>query len=153
MYTATKLRDRLAALVAVACAVAICGLAPTPSRAQGMAIAVSVADMSALTAQCSNAGGPCLTALQALVKKLVAAHPGVPVSTILTSVVAEIPSLYNSGAISAAVTSNLLSAAANEAQSQGLTNLSAAISEAMTSVKNGDPIDQEAVAQGSASPT
>ena len=131
-------------------------LAPVAGLAQeagapAVAVDVPAGALEELRAACVSQDA-CVLAIQALVAQLTAANPGVPVASILGSVAATVAEAYNSGALPAAVVSVALSATASVAEVSGVTQLATAIEVAIAAVEAGEPIDTEAVAEGSGSP-
>ncbi|MGO4909489.1 hypothetical protein ACEN2J_14285 [Pseudorhodobacter sp. W20_MBD10_FR17] len=122
------------------------------AAAQDVAVNISTADIAALEAGCS-AGPACDLAIKALVARLAAANPGVPMSRIVGSVVSAVSADYNAGRISPAVAREFFASATREASARGLTTLSRALTVASASIARGDAISLEAVAESAASPS
>jgi hypothetical protein len=137
-----------------ACAAVILGIfvfSPSDGAAQ-VAVTIPSDVLQATLAGCTTQAA-CAAAIQALVTQLAAANPGVPLSVIVGSVAAAVSSSYNAGAITAPVAQIVLSSAASVASGLGLTQVSNSISLAVASVADGEPVDLDAIADGSASPT
>lgn len=121
-----------------------------PVQAQ-VAVPVPAPALSSALAGCTTEAD-CIAAIEALVAALSAANPGVPVETIIGSVAAAVASAYNSGAVVAGVARVALASVAQVAEAGGLTQLAASVRLAVADVVAGNPIDLEAVAEGTASP-
>jgi hypothetical protein len=130
----------------------IVAVATGSARAQDVAVDISDAEISSLSASCAS-GPACNLALKALIAKVMAANPGLTFEKALASVVASISAGYNAGVVPAAVARTVFNNATKEASIQGLTSLSRSISIAANDVDRGEPIELEAVAEASASPT
>lgn len=122
-----------------------------PTLAQ-VAIEISSDDLAAALAQCTSPAN-CDVALQALIDRLVAANPEADLSLVLGSVISAIASGYNAATILPAGAQIALASAASIASSNGLTALATVATQAVETVVAGDPIDIEAVAEASGSPT
>lgn len=120
--------------------------------AQDVAVEISAADIASLEAGCT-AGPACDLAIKALIAKLAAANPGVPMSRIVASVVGSISADYNAGRIPPAVARNFFASATKEANARGLRSLSRALTVASNAISRGDAINTRAVAEGAASPS
>lgn len=149
MTCSSERRNRKTTLSAVLLAVALV-TSPMAASAQ-VAIEVDQGALQAALASCDTVDA-CLLAVEQFVAAIEAANPGVPTGTVVASVAAALVSAYNAGAVSATVTQVALSAVAEVAASRGLTELATTLQSAVQVVAAGDPIDLEAVAEGSASP-
>jgi hypothetical protein len=138
--------------IGLAGAALIVAVATGSARAQDVAVEISGPDISSLSASCAS-GPACNLALKALIAKVMAANPGQTFERALASVVASISAGYNAGVVPAAIARTIFNGATKEASIQGLTSLSRSISIATNEVDRGDPIELEAVAEASASPT
>jgi hypothetical protein len=130
----------------------IVAVASGSARAQDVAVDIGIAEILTLSEGCAS-GPACDMALKALIAKVMAANPGLTFERALASVVASISAEYNAGKAPAAAVKAVLNGATKEANTQGLTSLSRSISIAANGVERGEPIELEAVAEASASPT
>ena len=116
------------------------------------AVHVSAEALGAVSASCSTADG-CQAAIDALVAELAAGNPGLPIGVIIGGVASSLSAAYNEGIISGSVAQIALQSLAAIAESNGLAQLASSIRGAVANAAAGNPIDVEAVAEGSASPT
>lgn len=125
---------------------------PQPSAAQ-VAIPIDEAQMATLMEACVDADA-CTLAIENLVETLFLANREVPMATILGSVAAVVSTAYNEGRIrDNAVARTAMSSLATVAEKNGSTNLAASLRTALEAVVAGVPINLQAVAEASASPT
>ena len=115
-------------------------------------VSVSAAAISTLSAACTSSE-TCQIAVDALVAELSAANPGAPLAAIIGAVAGSLSAAYNAGSIVAAVAQIALQSLAAVAETNGLLELASSIRAAVESVVAGTPINVEAFAEGSASPT
>jgi hypothetical protein len=120
--------------------------------AQDVAVDINPQDIAALSAGCSTSAA-CDLALSTLIAKLMAANPNGTIEKMLASVIAQISADYNAGKVSASVAKEVFAGALKEANAKGLATLSRSISVAANAAGRGDPVNLEAVAEGSASPS
>lgn len=145
-FTSSSIR----ALKGVAVSLSL-ALLPMAASAQ-VAVVVPQASLDAAFAQCTDEAS-CLVAIEALIAELIAANPGVPEAEIIGSVATAVASAYNDGDLSPEVAQVVLASVGTAASERGLTELAASISTSIEAVVAGEPIDLEAVAEGSASET
>ncbi len=122
------------------------------AKAQDVAVDVAAQDIAALSASCTSSAA-CELALKALIAKLVSANPAVSAETALASVVAQVSADYNAGRIPASIAKDIYAGAIKSANSSGLTTLSRSIAIAANQAGRGDPVNLEAVADASVSPS
>ena len=137
--------------VAAVAAVGLSFVAVPPTFAQ-VGIEISADELSAALGQCTSAES-CGVALQKLIDSLVAANPDVDLALVIGSVISAVASGYHAGTISPAAAKVALASAGNIASSNNLTALAVVATNAVATVVAGDPIDIEAVAEASGSPT
>lgn len=129
----------------------------TPAAHAQVAIDIPAASLDAALSQCASASsssdGTCAAALQILIEQLIAANPEANAELVVGSVISAIASGYNDAAIDPAVAQAALASLASVASSRGLTTLATVATNAASTVVAGDPIDLEAVAEASGSPT
>lgn len=125
-------------------------VSPVSVRAQ-VAVPVDAAALQEVLASCETEDA-CLAAIEQFIVRLSALNPGVPVTTVVASVASALVSAYNAGAVPARVAQVALVAVSRAAAARGMTELAQTLQRAVTVVAAGDPIDLDAVAEGSASP-
>jgi uncharacterized membrane protein (Fun14 family) len=124
---------------------------PLQATAQGT-VSVSAEAIDALTATCTSSEA-CQIAIEALVAELSAANPDVSIGEIIGAVAGSLSAAYNAGIVAGSIAQITLQSLAAVAEANGLSQLASSIRVAVESVAAGNPINVEAVAEGSASPT
>ncbi|MEY4984043.1 MAG: hypothetical protein RIR62_2309 [Pseudomonadota bacterium] len=150
MMTRNARKTLVPAAIAVA-SLALAALSVQPAAAQ-VAVPVPQAALDPVLASCASPVA-CARAMDALVAQLVAANPGIDIATVLGSIVAAVAAAYNAGNVPAAAATAALGAVSSVAAARGATEVVTAVALASAAVEAGDPIDTEAVAEASASPT
>lgn len=143
-------KTRLPVAITVA-SLALSALSAPPAAAQ-VAVPVPQAALDSVLANCASPA-QCTIALEALVARITAANPGVDIATVLGSIVAAVAAAYNAGTVPAAAARAALGAVSSVATANGATQVVTSVALASAAVEAGDPIDTEAVAEASASPT
>ena len=125
---------------------------PTPSLAQDVVFEVSTDDLTALTVACETEA-TCAIAIRALIQRLVAENPDMPIETVIGAVAGGISDRYNNGTSLGTVAANILTALSVEASARNLPQMAAAINVAQASVVAGNEVAFEAFAFAQASPS